>query len=90
MAEIKFGFWLLQVSGYTAFFMSLFNSLDSIKSLILFLAGLTFAVIKIYNSILDVRKKDFDLKDYYRLKRKERELDNIKVNKELKDAGENK
>lgn len=88
MAELKFTFWLLQLTGYTAFLWSLFDSIGDIKSLILFLAGLTFAAYKIANAHLEFRRKQIDFEEYKRLKRKERELEKIK--QELNDTNNNK
>lgn len=84
MAELKLGFWLLQLSGFTVYGWALIITWGDAKSAILFILALIFASYKILNAHLDYSKKKIDFDEYKREAReKKKNLDNVKVNKEL-------
>lgn len=83
MAEIKIGFWLLQLSGFTIYGWALLITWGDAKSAILFVLALIFACYKLLNAHLDYSKKKLEFDDFRREARKKKDSDNIKVNKEL-------
>lgn len=57
MAEIKMGVFILQMFGLGSYLWSFAVSFGDIRSLILFIVGLVFALYKVYNAHLDALKK---------------------------------
>lgn len=84
MAELKIGFWLLQLSGFTIYGWALIINWGDIKSSILFVLALIFAGYKLLNAHLDFSKKKIEFDDFKReAKKKKKDSDNIKMDKEL-------
>lgn len=48
--------YLLQMSGYTVWLWGIFDNFGDFKSMVLFIVGLIFAGLRIWSTIIDVKK----------------------------------
>lgn len=57
MPETKAAYFVIQMLGWSTYFWAFIETWGDIRSLILFLLGVVFAVIKVCDKIVDFKKK---------------------------------
>lgn len=66
---LKMTTYFLQMSGYTVWLWGIFDDFGDFKSMVLFIVGLIFAGLRIWSTIIDVKKNSLITRNIKRLKK---------------------